>query len=59
MPLPTTKTFDALEMSRQLREQTSRKLAVLTREERIALLNSHIRPTTTPRPIAKQDKAHA
>lgn len=39
-----TKTFDAVEMSRQLREQASRKLAMLTREQRVALLNSHIRP---------------
>lgn len=59
MPAPTTKTFDALEMSRQLREQTSRKLAVLTREERIALLNSHIRPVVVPRPPARREKAHA
>ena len=40
----TTKTFDAVEMSRRLREQTSRKLAALTREERIALLNAHLHP---------------
>lgn len=38
-----TKTFDAVEMSRKLREQTSRKLAALTREQRLALLNAHIR----------------
>jgi hypothetical protein len=38
-----TKTFDAVEMSRHLREQTSRKLAGLTREQRLALLNGHIR----------------
>jgi len=45
MPDPTTKTFDAVEMSRRLREQTSRKLAGLTREQRLALLNGHIRIT--------------
>lgn len=42
MPTPMTKTFDAAEMSRKLREQTSRKLAALTREQRLALLNGHI-----------------
>ena len=31
MATPTTKTFDAVEMSRRLREDTSRKLATLTR----------------------------
>ncbi len=40
----TTKTFDALEMSRRLREETSRKLAALTREQQIALLNSQLCP---------------
>ena len=40
----TNKTFDAVEMSRRLREQTSRKLAALTREQRIALLNAHLLP---------------
>ena len=43
MPDPMTKTFDAVEMSRRLREQTGRKLAALTREQRLALLNAHIR----------------
>jgi hypothetical protein len=38
-----TKNFDAVEMSRRLREQTSRKLAEMTREERLALLNGYIR----------------
>jgi hypothetical protein len=42
MPESRTKTFDAVEMSRRLREQTSRKLATLTREQRIALLNRQI-----------------
>ena len=41
----TTKTFDALEMSRRLREETSRKLATLTREQRLAILNAHLRST--------------
>jgi hypothetical protein len=38
-----TKTFDAIELSCQLREKTSRQLAKLSREQRIALINSHIR----------------
>jgi len=41
MPDPMTKTFDAVEMSRRLREQTGRKLAALTREQRLALRNAH------------------
>ncbi len=45
MATPTTKTFDAVEMSRRLREETGRKLAGLTREQRLALLNSHLRPS--------------
>lgn len=44
MPAPMTKTFDAVEMSRRLRVETGRKLASLTREQRMALLNAHIRP---------------
>jgi len=32
-------------MSRRLREETGRKLAGLTREQRLALLNSHLRPS--------------
>ena len=44
MATTTTKTFDAVEMSRRLREETSRKLAALTREQRLALLNAHLRP---------------
>ena len=40
----TTTKFDAVEMSRRLREETSRKLAALTREQQIALLNSQLRP---------------
>ena len=43
MATPKTKTFDAVEMSRRLREETGRKLAGLTREQRLALLNSHLR----------------
>jgi len=46
-----TKTFDAVEMSRRLREQTSRKLAGLTREQRLALLNGHIRATSKAPPV--------
>ena len=45
MAAPKTKEFDAVEMSRRLREETSRKLAGLTREQRLALLNSHLRPS--------------
>lgn len=41
--MATPKTFDAVEMSRRLREETGRKLAELTREQRLALLNSHLR----------------
>ena len=59
MPTPVTKTFDAVEMSRQLREQTSRKLALLTREQRVALLNSHIHPASAAQPIARIAVAHA
>ena len=45
--MPTrTKTFDAVEMSRRLREQTGRKLAAMTRAQRLALLNAHIRPSS-------------
>ena len=43
MATPKTKTFDAVEMSRRLREETGRKLAGLTREQGLALLNSHLR----------------
>ena len=45
MATPTPKTFDAVEMSRRLREDTSRKLATLTRAQRLALLNAHLRRT--------------
>jgi hypothetical protein len=38
----SNKTFDAVEMSRRLREQTSHDLASLTAEQRITLLNSHL-----------------
>ncbi len=33
-----------MKMSRRLREEPSRKLAVLTRQQRITLLNAHLRP---------------
>ena len=33
-----TKTFDAVEMSRRLREKTSRALKAMTREQRLAAL---------------------
>ena len=33
-----TKTFDAVEMSRRLREKTSRALEPMTREKRLAAL---------------------
>lgn len=33
-----TKTFDAVEMSRRLREETSRKLNAMTRENRLEYL---------------------
>jgi len=38
-----TKTFDAVEMSRRLREETSRVLGEMTREKRFA----HLRETRT------------
>ncbi len=50
MPERRMKTFDAVEMSRRLREQTSRKLAALTREQRIALLNRKSRWLATHSP---------
>jgi len=34
-------------MSRRLREDTGRKLAALTRAERLALLNAHLRPASS------------
>ena len=51
MPATKTKTFDAVEMSRRLREQTGRKLAALTREQRLALLNGHIRAAGSAQPV--------
>lgn len=42
MATTSNKTFDAVEMARRLREQTSHELASLTAEQRIALLNSHL-----------------
>ncbi len=51
MPETRTKTFDAVEMSRRVREETSRKLAALTREQRIALLNGHIRAVDITPPL--------
>ena len=51
MPATKMKTFDAVEMSRRLREQTSRKLAALTREQRLALLNGHIRAAGSALPV--------
>jgi hypothetical protein len=59
MPECRTKTFDAVEMSRRLREQTSRKLTALTREQRIALLNRQIpvagNALTEDEPILRED----
>ena len=42
MATTSNKTFDAVEMSRRLREKTSHELASLTAEQRIVLLNSHL-----------------
>ena len=50
MATTSNKTFDAVEMSRRLREETSRHLASLTAEQRVALLNSHVRQD----PIARK-----
>jgi len=57
MPTPKTKTFDAVEMSRRLREETGRKLAGLTREQRLALLNSHLRPSAAASSAAQESAA--
>ena len=54
MATPKTKTFDAVEMSRRLREETGRKLAGLTREQRLALLNSHLRPSGAASAVAQE-----
>ncbi len=43
MATTSNQTFDAVEMSRRLREQTSHELESLTAGQRIALLNSHLR----------------
>ena len=51
METTMTKTFDAVEMSRRLREATSRKLAALTREQRLVLLNAHLRPRSRREPV--------
>ncbi len=45
-----TRTFDAVEMSCRLREKTGRKLAPLSRGQRLALLNAHIRPAAGAKP---------
>ena len=50
METTMTKTFDAVEMSRRLREATSRKLAPLTREQRLVLLNAPLRPPSRKEP---------
>ena len=39
-----TKTFDAVEMSRRLREKTSRALEAMTREQRLAALREAREP---------------
>lgn len=36
------KTFDAIEMSRRLREETSALLSAMSRSEKIAFLNRHV-----------------
>jgi hypothetical protein len=56
MASPKTKTFDALQMSRRLREETGRKLAAMTREQRLAVLNSHLRTPIEASP-AEQNEA--
>ena len=55
MTATTPKTFDAVEMSRRLREETSRKLAALTRRQRIALLNAHLRPAAPHSPAGAEE----
>ncbi len=49
-----TKTFDAVEMSRRLREQTSRQLGAMSRAERQACLRE-----ARERFIARRAKASA
>ena len=55
MATNSNKTFDAVEMSRRLREKTSHELESLTADQRIALLNSHLQqkansPSVTYKP---------
>jgi hypothetical protein len=54
MATSKTKTFDAVEMSRGLREETGRKLAELTREQRLALLNSHLHLSAAASPVDQE-----
>ena len=51
-----TKTFDAVEMSRRLRENTSRKLSAMSREERLACLRQ-TRERFCARRLARQPAA--
>ena len=50
------KTFDAVEMSRRLRENTSRKLSAMSREERLACLRQ-TRERFCARRLARQPAA--
>lgn len=54
MATTSNKSFDAVEMSRRLREETSRHLATLTSAERIALLNSHLLQSAQ-RPVSEAE----
>jgi len=47
-----TRTFDAVEMSRQLREETSRVLNAMSRDERLTLVSSSLTPAPTYEPSA-------
>ena len=55
MTATPTKTFDAMEMSRRLREETSRKLTTFTHQQRIALLNAHLRPAAPHSPAGAEE----
>ncbi len=56
---PKTKTFDAVEMSRRLREETSRKLNAMTREERLEYLRQVRERYAAEWAARHPEKAHA
>ncbi len=54
-----TKNFDAVEMSRRLREDTSRLLASMSRKEKIEFLNRHLERFPQAKIPGSQQKAAA